>query len=41
MSKLTIVAHITAKPEHTEIVKQALLKLIEPTRTEPPGCINL
>ncbi|WP_108652381.1 putative quinol monooxygenase [Dongshaea marina] len=39
MSKLTIVAKIVAKTEHSESVKQELLKLIEPTRAEE-GCIQ-
>lgn len=39
MTKLTIVAHITAKAEKTELVKSELLKLVAPTRAEQ-GCIN-
>ena len=40
MSKqLTIVAQITARPEHFELVKKALIQLIAPTRAEE-GCIN-
>ncbi len=39
MSKLTIVAHIHAKPEKVDLVKIELLKLIETTRTEK-GCLN-
>lgn len=37
--KLTIVANIIAKPDHLELVKTELLKLIEVTRKEE-GCIN-
>lgn len=37
--KLTIIAKIIAKPEHTELVKKELLKLIETTKLEE-GCIN-
>ncbi|MEN9918722.1 MAG: hypothetical protein RL662_1158 [Bacteroidota bacterium] len=36
---VTIVAKIVAKPEKRELVKNELLKLIEPTRAEK-GCIN-
>ena len=39
MSKLTIVAEITAKPEQVELVKSELLKLIPITLAEK-GCIN-
>ena len=39
MSKLTIVAHITTKPDKTEFVKAELEKLIPITRVEA-GCIN-
>lgn len=39
MSTLTIVARIEAKPEKTELVKNALLRLIEPTRAEE-GCLQ-
>ena len=39
MSKLTIIAHITAKPDQVELVKRELLKLIPITRAEA-GCIN-
>lgn len=39
MAKLTIVANIIAKPDHIELVKTELLKLIEITRKEE-GCIN-
>lgn len=38
-SKLTLIARILAKPEKRELVKNELLKLIEPTRAEE-GCIN-
>jgi len=37
--KLTIVAKISAKEEHSTLVKTELLKLIEVTRAEE-GCIN-
>ena len=37
--KLTIVARILAKDEKRELVKQELIKLIEPTLAEK-GCIN-
>ncbi len=37
--KLTVVARIVAKPEHTALVKKELLKLIEITKSEE-GCIN-
>ena len=39
MSKLTIVAKITAKAEKIDLVKTELLKLIQPTRGEA-GCLN-
>ena len=39
MSKLTIVADITAKADKIELVKSELEKLIPPTRVEE-GCIN-
>lgn len=39
MSKLTIVAQITAKSEHIETVKAELEKLIEPSRQDE-GCIS-
>lgn len=39
MSKLTIIAHITAKPDKVELVKSELLKLIPTTRAEA-GCID-
>lgn len=39
MSKLTIIAHITAKPGQIDLVKSELLKLIEPTRAEQ-GCMD-
>lgn len=39
MSKLTIVAHITAKSDTLELVKAELEKLIEPTRSEE-GCLQ-
>lgn len=39
MSKLTIIANIIAKPEHVELVKNELMKLIDKTRLEQ-GCIN-
>ena len=39
MSKLTIVADITAKPESVELVKAELEKLIPITRKEE-GCIQ-
>lgn len=38
-NRLTIVAHIEAHADKIELVKSALLKLIEPTRNEE-GCIN-
>lgn len=38
MSKLTVIAKITAKKESVESVRCELLKLIEPTRREN-GCI--
>ena len=37
--KLTIVAKILAKPEHRNLVKNELIKLIAPTKSEK-GCIN-
>jgi len=37
--QLTIVARITAKEGHRDLVKEELLKLIEVTRQEE-GCIN-
>lgn len=39
MPKLTIVAHITAKPEASERVKKQLHALIPPTRAED-GCLQ-
>ena len=39
MPKLTIVAHITAKPDKVELVKAELEKLIPTTRAEP-GCLQ-
>jgi quinol monooxygenase YgiN len=38
-TKLTVVARIKAKPGMEEKVKDVLLALVAPTRTEP-GCIN-
>lgn len=39
MAKLTIVAHIHAKEDQIDRVKQQLTQLVEPTRNED-GCIN-
>ena len=39
MAKLTIVAHITAKPDTIDRVKSELLKLIPTTRAEE-GCVQ-
>ena len=39
MTKLTIVANITANADNIDLVKSELLKLIDITRAEP-GCIN-
>jgi len=39
MSKLTIVAHITANPDRIEFVKTELVKLIDVTRAEE-GCLQ-
>ena len=39
MANLTIVAHITAKPESVDLVRAELLELIEPTRAED-GCVQ-
>jgi quinol monooxygenase YgiN len=39
MSKLTIVAHITAKADKIDLVKAELEKLIPPTRIES-GCLQ-
>ena len=39
MQKLTIVAHITAKPDAIELVKTELEKLIGTTRSEQ-GCLQ-
>ena len=39
MPKLTIVAHITAKPDNIELARGELEKLIEPTRAED-GCLQ-
>lgn len=39
MSKLTIVAHVTAKSDQSDFIKAELLKLIDITRAEK-GCIN-
>ncbi|RBP48765.1 putative quinol monooxygenase [Arenicella xantha] len=38
-NELTIVARIVAKPAQTDLVKSALVHLIEPTRKEQ-GCIR-
>jgi len=39
VSKLTIVANIHAKPDHVDLVKAELEKLVPATRAEP-GCIQ-
>lgn len=39
MSKLTVVAHSYAKSGKAEILREELLKLVEPTRGEQ-GCMN-
>lgn len=39
MPKLTIVAHITAKPDHVDLVRAELEKLIATTRAES-GCLQ-
>lgn len=39
MSKLTVVAHITAKPDQAEMVKAELEKLVATTRAEE-GCVQ-
>ncbi|MCH7225849.1 putative quinol monooxygenase [Haloferula sp. A504] len=39
MSKLTIVARITAKPGKVGLVKEELMKLVPATRAEA-GCLN-
>ncbi len=39
MTKLTIVAHIRAKSDKTDLVGKELKKLIKPTLAEP-GCLN-
>ena len=39
MAKLTIVAHITAKPDKIDLVKAELEKLVPVTRSEQ-GCIQ-
>ena len=39
MTTLTIVARIEAKSDQIELVKNALIKLIEPTRNEE-GCLQ-
>ena len=39
MTKLTIVANITANADNIDLVKSELLKLIDITRAEA-GCIN-
>lgn len=39
MAQLTIVAHIHAKEDQIDRVKQQLTQLVEPTRNED-GCIN-
>ena len=39
MAKLTIVAHITARPDRIEFVKSELEKLIDITRSEA-GCLQ-
>ncbi len=37
--KITVIAHIEAKPEHLDAVKAELLKLLDPTRKEA-GCLQ-
>ncbi|WP_026321720.1 putative quinol monooxygenase [Salinispora fenicalii] len=39
MSRLTVVAHVHAKPDHVDLVKAELKKVIPLTRAEK-GCIN-
>lgn len=39
MKETTIVVNIMAEPEHIDLVKNELLKLVDITRTEE-GCIN-
>ena len=39
MNKITCIGKVVAKKEHHLIVKEELLKLLEPTRNED-GCIN-
>ena len=39
MAELTIVAHITARPDKIELVKAELMKLIDVTRSES-GCVQ-
>lgn len=39
MPNLTIIAHITAHSNKTELVKSELVKMIEPTLAEA-GCVN-
>jgi quinol monooxygenase YgiN len=40
MSQVTVVARIKAKPEAAGKVREELVKLLEPTRGQDPGCIN-
>ncbi|MEF3047844.1 putative quinol monooxygenase [Pseudotabrizicola sp. L79] len=39
MPRLTVIANIYAHPDHVDLVKTELLKLVPITRAEP-GCIN-
>ena len=39
MTKLTLIAHIYAKPDKVDFIKEELMKLIEITRAEA-GCIQ-
>ena len=40
MPQITVVARIKARPDAIEKVRDALLKLVEPTLNKDDGCIN-
>jgi quinol monooxygenase YgiN len=40
MPQITVVAKIKTRPEVVEKVREALLKLVEPTLQKDDGCIN-
>lgn len=40
MAQVTVVVRVTVRPDATEKVRDALLKLVEPTLNKDDGCIN-